>query len=282
MNNYRWFRGFNDYDNWQASGVSGQGARSFYYPPKPTTCADCHMPLVASQRSRQPRRQGPLAPLPGRQHGRGLRESRRGAAEGRAKKFLQSGFITVDIFAARRWTRPRRQRSDAAARRRAGPQLSSTFAVGEEAEQTGPVILREVGKVAAPHRCSPAATFQPGIHRARGCGGAHAQDRPFLPGRHGRCLRRVAGIQAQGCDGPAIFWSGQVEDDGRGPVEPGAHFYRSFQLDGEGNPINKRNAWQARSALVRAADSARRGRRGALPRAHSARTRKGRSRSRRG
>jgi len=35
VNNYRWFRGFNEYDNWQASGVSGQGARSFYYPPKP-------------------------------------------------------------------------------------------------------------------------------------------------------------------------------------------------------------------------------------------------------
>jgi hypothetical protein len=30
-------------------------------------------------------------------------------------------------------------------------------------------------------------------------------------------------------------------------VEPGAHFYRALQLDGKGNPINKRNAWQARS-----------------------------------
>ena len=48
VNDYRWFRGFNDYDNWQASGVSGQGARSFYYPPKSQKCADCHMPLVAS------------------------------------------------------------------------------------------------------------------------------------------------------------------------------------------------------------------------------------------
>ena len=48
VNGYRWFRGFNDYDNWQASGVSGEGARSFYYPPKPQKCADCHMPLVAS------------------------------------------------------------------------------------------------------------------------------------------------------------------------------------------------------------------------------------------
>ncbi|MGA9710892.1 MAG: multiheme c-type cytochrome, partial [Candidatus Sulfotelmatobacter sp.] len=39
VNHYRWVRGFNEYDNWQASGVSGQGARSFYYPPKPQQCA---------------------------------------------------------------------------------------------------------------------------------------------------------------------------------------------------------------------------------------------------
>src|ERR1700687_1537347 len=44
VNRYRWIRGFNEYDNWQASGVSGQGARSFYYPATPQKCADCHMP----------------------------------------------------------------------------------------------------------------------------------------------------------------------------------------------------------------------------------------------
>src|SRR5580765_7090101 len=49
VNHYRWFRGFNEYDNWQASGVSGQGARSFYYPKKPQGCADCHMPLTPSK-----------------------------------------------------------------------------------------------------------------------------------------------------------------------------------------------------------------------------------------
>src|SRR3954469_6030016 len=48
VNNYRWIRGFNDYDNWQASGVSGQGARSFYYPATSQKCTDCHMPLVNS------------------------------------------------------------------------------------------------------------------------------------------------------------------------------------------------------------------------------------------
>jgi tetratricopeptide (TPR) repeat protein len=46
-----------------------------------------------------------------------------------------------------------------------------------------------------------------------------------------------------------IFWSGSVEDNGKGPVEPGAHFYRSYQLDEQSNPIDKRNAWQARSLL---------------------------------
>src|SRR5467141_2705667 len=48
VNHYRWVRGFNEYDNWQASGVSGQGARSFYYPANSMMCADCHMPQVPS------------------------------------------------------------------------------------------------------------------------------------------------------------------------------------------------------------------------------------------
>ena len=52
--------------------------------------------------------------------------------------------------------------------------------------------------------------------------------------------------------GATILHSGAVADDGKGPVEPGAHFYRSLQLDEHGNPINKRNAWTTRSvAYVR-------------------------------
>ena len=98
VNDYRWFRGFNDYDNWQASGVSGQGARSFYYPPKSSTCADCHMPLVASHD-------------PGNRDGK-VHSHRFPAANTAVayvnqdeaqmeatEKFLKSGFITVDIFA---------------------------------------------------------------------------------------------------------------------------------------------------------------------------------------
>lgn len=50
LNHYKEFlRGQNHYDTYLLSGVSGHGARSFYYPPEAkTNCADCHMPLQAS------------------------------------------------------------------------------------------------------------------------------------------------------------------------------------------------------------------------------------------
>ena len=50
LNHYKdWLRGQNSYDSYLLSGVSGHGARSFYYPERATTnCAGCHMPLQAS------------------------------------------------------------------------------------------------------------------------------------------------------------------------------------------------------------------------------------------
>ena len=98
VDHYRWIRGFNEYDNWQASGVSGQGARSFYYPPKPAQCADCHMPLTRSAD------QGNI---------NGFIHSHRFPAANTAvptanedaeqlkitEDFLKSGILSVDIFA---------------------------------------------------------------------------------------------------------------------------------------------------------------------------------------
>jgi tetratricopeptide (TPR) repeat protein len=51
LNQYKEFlRGQNHYDSYLLSGVSGHGARSFYYPDKAVpNCASCHMPLQASQ-----------------------------------------------------------------------------------------------------------------------------------------------------------------------------------------------------------------------------------------
>ena len=49
LNGYRWLRGQNHYDSFLLSGVSGHGARSFYYPEQAeTNCNGCHMPLRPS------------------------------------------------------------------------------------------------------------------------------------------------------------------------------------------------------------------------------------------
>ncbi len=251
VNSYRWARGFNDYDNWQASGVSGQGARSFYYPAESKTCSNCHMPLVDSQ---DPGNKG------GKVHSHRFPAANMAVAYVNqdqeqmkvTEKFLKSGFITVDVFAA---SPVAETRSETAMVRRAAapatdnaPQLNSTFAVGEEAEQAGAVLLRDVGKVAAPIDKS-APPIQPGstvrvdvVVRTRAIG-------HFFPGGTVDAFDVWLELQGRDATGRVVFWSGRVEDGGKGPVEPGAHFYRSYQLDAEGNPIDKRNAWQARSVL---------------------------------
>jgi Flp pilus assembly protein TadD len=245
VNDYRWLRGFNDYDNWQASGISGQGARSFYYPAKSMTCSDCHMPLVASRD-------------PGNRNGFVHSHRFPGANMAVAyanrdqeqlkvtEEFLKSGFISVDIFAA---SPVEASPGHPEMRRRSeGPQLMSTFAVGEEAEHSGPVMLREVGKLAAPLNRAE-TRFRPGdtvrvdvVVRTRKIG-------HFFPG--GTVDAFDVWLELEGTDatGRHVFWSGSVEDEGRGPVEKGAHFYRALLLDGAGNLIDKRNAWQARSLL---------------------------------
>ena len=247
VNDYRWFRGFNDYDAWQASGVSGQGARSFYYPPKSSTCVDCHMPLVSS---RDPGRHrdgtihshrfpGANMAVPFVNHDKAQMQA--------TEDFLKSGALTVDIFAVSpvdertEGTRMIRRTGDA-------PQAMSSFAVGEEAEAQRSVMIREVGQIAAPiDKAAPGV--QPGssvrvdvVVRTRKVG-------HFFPGGTVDAFDVWLELQARDADGKVVFWSGQVTDEGRGPVEPGAHFYRSYQLDGHGNPINKRNAFQTRSVL---------------------------------
>ena len=245
VNRYRWLRGFNDYDNWQASGVSGQGARSFYYPAKSSTCADCHMPLVDS---RDPGHRG------GKVHSHrfpaanmALAFVNRDQAQMRAtENFLRSGFITVDIFAVSPAEEARGQTP--MVRRGDTVQAMSSFASGEEVEAGGSAVIREVGKLAAPLDAASGA-LEPGttvrvdvVVRTRKIG-------HFFPGGTVDAFDTWLEFQARDADGRVLFWSGNVTGEGKGPVEPGAHFYRSYQLDGAGNPIDKRNAWQTRSLL---------------------------------
>lgn len=249
VNSYRWIRGFNEYDNWQASGVSGQGARSFYYPKEPMTCKDCHMPLVASHD-------------PGNDNG--LIHSHRFAAANTALPtanrdreqldavidFLKAAQVSVDLFALVRGGEPPGGRGTPApsvGERR----IASTFAVGEESEVSVPARLQAPAveeSVTAPLDREGASLVRgesvrlDAVVRTRNVG-------HFFPGGTVDAFDTWLEVQAVDDRGKVLFWSGYVEDDGQGPVEPGAHFYRSFQIDGNGNPINKRNAWAARSVV---------------------------------
>ena len=249
VNGYRWIRGFNDYDNWQASGVSGQGARSFYYPPKPSQCADCHMPLVASKDF------GNL---------RGFVHSHRFAAANTAvptsygdheqvtavEDFLR-GALSVDIFALAEEPAESTPGAGPSGPRSETPQLSSTFAVGEESSaglagagtSTLPVaqLVAPLGRVPASVRRGDTVRVEV-VVRTRKLG-------HFFPGGTVDAFDCWVELEARDNHSRVIFWSGEAADNGHGPVDPGAHFYRSLQLDAHGNPINKRNAWSTRATM---------------------------------
>jgi len=254
VNNYRWFRGFNDYDNWQASGVSGEGARSFYYPPRPQKCADCHMQLVPSK--------DPAAK-------NGMIKSHRFAAANTAvpfvnkdavqlkavQDFLKDGQVTMDVFGLVR--APEEAAAAVATRPSAAAsgeqRLNSTFAVGEESMAFGATrtfiaeprpVIAPLDKVNAVVRRGESVRLEV-VVRTRKVG-------HFFPGGTVDAFDVWVELEVHDDRGRKIMHSGVIEDGGKGPVEPGAHFYRSLLLDGHGNPINKRNAFAARSvAYVR-------------------------------
>src|SRR6202044_2132308 len=168
VNHYRWVRGFNEYDNWQASGVLFQGARSFYYPAKGQACADCHMPLTRSTDA------GNIA---------GSIHSHRFPAANTAlpyvnddqrqlsdtEKFLTDHEVSVDIFAISPETAAEKARSRAGGRTQspapavgagnfAAPSLETTFAQGEEAEASVPAN-------ASPESATPIALLTAPLNR---------------------------------------------------------------------------------------------------------------------
>jgi Flp pilus assembly protein TadD len=242
VNHYRWIRGFNEYDNWQASGVSGLGARSFYYPPKPQQCADCHMPAEPSKDAGNINGFVHSHSFPGANTA--VPTANEDARQLKlTENFLKNGALTVDIFAVAPAQAP--LKANAATQ----SDLSTTFAVGEEAENK--VTAETGGEVA--QVTAPLNHLQPPLRRGdtvrvdvvvRTKKVGH-----FFPG--GTVDAYDTWLELKGTDdeGQTIFWSGMVEDNGHGPVEKGAHFYRSLQIDAHGNPINKRNAWATRAVV---------------------------------
>jgi Tfp pilus assembly protein PilF len=245
VNHYRWIRGFNEYDNWQASGVSGQGARAFYYPKASMNCADCHMPQVPSGDDGNIKGLVHSHRFPGANTAVPIANQDQAQYEF-AKHFLQDKQLSVDIFAIS----PAGKEASAPTRSELRkPELSTTFAVGEESDISLPKgPAGEVRPITAPiDRTNTAVRRGDDVRvdvvvRTRKVG-------HFFPGGTVDAFDVWLELQATDEKGQTIFWSGKVEDDGKGPVEAGAHFYRSLQIDGHGNPINKRNAWATRSVV---------------------------------
>src|SRR5437867_2389209 len=248
VNDYRWFRGFNDYDAWQASGVSGQGARAFYYPPKFKKCADCHMPLVESRDA---------ANINGKVHDHRFLAANTALPfankdEVQLKKtieFLQNKQVTVDIFGISRLAEGNPV-EEGPANQPSAPRVATTFAEPEEMGAASGVgaALTDVTRLTAPLdpvegvvRAGESVRVEV-VARTRGVG-------HFFPGGTVDAFDAWLELKAEDENGTPFYWSGMVEDDGKGPVERGAHFYRSFLLDERGNHINKRNAWAGRSVL---------------------------------
>lgn len=245
VNGYRWLRGFNDYDNWQASGVSGEGARSFYYPPSPQGCRDCHMPRVASN--------DPAAK-------NGMVRSHRFAAANTAipfvnhdqtqlsavQQFLQDDQISVDIFGLVRGDAP--VSANAAAQPGSEPRLNTSFAVGEESGGSVPPTLsaRPAPLVVAPLVGGDAEVRRGEsvrvevVVRTRKVG-------HFFPAGTVDAFDVWVELEAVDDRGRILLHSGALAAGDDGPVDPAAHVYRSLLLDEHGGVINKRNAWAARS-----------------------------------
>jgi hypothetical protein len=154
--------------------------------------------------------------------------------------FLTSGALTVDIFALS----PARGELKTGAT--AQHEVATTFAVGEEAEAKVTPGAGEAA-VAVPPWTACGLRFGEAIRYASTWWSDQAR-RTLLSRRHGGCLRYLAGTEGrderQGC-----FRSGEVEDNGKGPVERA--LYRSLQVDAHGNPINKRTPGRRAVVYVR-------------------------------
>lgn len=207
LNEYKDFlRGQNHYDTFLLSGVSGHGARSFYYPPKAKgQCIECHMNLTASndfgakdfdgQGGRKihnhmfPAANTGLATLVGDEAARKAHE-----------EYLKDKKVRIDIFALRE---------------------------GGEVD----------GKLIAPLR-PEIPRLEPGksylvetVVRTLGLG------HPFSQGTVDSNEIWVELVAK--ADGKVIGRSGGVGEDGT--VDPYAHFINVYMLDRNGKRIDRRN-----------------------------------------
>ena len=206
LNRWKWLRVQNEYDFHDNSGVSHGNVRSFYHPPEPKRCQDCHMPLVAD-------------PSDPSADGRGLVRSHLFAAANTALPFLRGDEAMIE-----------RQRQF----------LQNAVRV----DITGIVLppegdpSKERGRLFAPARLAPPDVRPGEIVEAhvvvRNFGVGH----PF-PG--GTIDSNEVWVEFEvSVDGKEPFFvSGRVDPE-TGRVDRWAEFYRAWVHDREGNRVVNR------------------------------------------
>lgn len=262
VNQFRWVRGFNDYDAWQAGPFSGRTARGF---ETPKSCVDCHMSLIRSRdagntggKVHDHRFLGANTALPAVNQDQKQLEA--------TTEFLRDKIVSVDIFALGKpdnerliyaQNQPTREADSITQEKQRSPlpyadepMPFTFFAVGDE--QSTKVgaggLTRYPAAVVAPIDQSN-ATVSRGeevcvdvVVRSRNIG-------HFFPS--GTVDANEVWLELKAVDdlGKIIFWSGAVGGNGKGQVEPSAHFYRSYLVDDRGNHLDKNNIWAAREAV---------------------------------
>ena len=206
INDYRWLRGQNEYDNWHDSGVALNASRTFYLPGFKRACQDCHMPLEEATEGDVSARDGFVkshrfiavnTALP---YIRGDGETIE-----RIERFLQDDKMRVDVFALRPKEGENAGAQEAVyALDRSRPPLER----GRNYEFDVVVRNKGVGH-----------TFP---------GGTNDSNEGWLE------------VSVLGADGEALAVSGLIGEDGH--VDPSAHFYKALLVDKNGEAIHKRNA----------------------------------------
>jgi len=210
LNHYKDFvRGQNHYDTYLLSGVSGGGARSFYYPPPDQkakgNCAECHMNFIASNDfgardfDGKPGREIHDHLFLGANTGLPTLKGDTATAEAHAK-FLRDKKVRVDLFALRK-----------------GGAI--------DGELLGPL------RPAAPTLTPGEPYLVEAVVRTLGLGHPFSQGTVDSNEIWVELIARAAGR--------VVGRSGGIGPDGT--VDPYSHFINVYMLDRDGNRIDRRN-----------------------------------------
>lgn len=203
VNNYRWFRGQDEFDAWHDSGVALNASRTFYLPPNKRVCQDCHMPL-------EPAVHGDFAAK------KGMVKSHRFLAVNTALPFIRGDEETIQRIEA--FLRDEKLRID-------------VFALVRDHDGNGDTVYA-LDHAQPEVSAGETVTFDVVV---RNLGTGHT-----FPGGTNDSNESWVEFTVLDEHGDPVVQSGYVRDDGY--VDPAAHFFRALIVDRYGQPIRKRNA----------------------------------------